>query len=220
MKRAPFVVLGTVVGLAGVASFHTKSGGLGGGLGVASGSPTTSSAPTTTTPPTTSTPSTTTSSTPSKRHHTTTTTTHHSATTTTVRSTTTTVRPTTTTAPPTTTTTTAPSGNIGTHTATGPKTNYNYGILDVQVTVTNGVITDVTVPYLQDGGNPRSAQIDQSSLPQLKSLVIGKNAHAEELAIQAAFSGSSSSVHAISGATFTSSGFYSSLLAALKSLNV
>jgi uncharacterized protein with FMN-binding domain len=145
MRRAPIVVAATVLGLAGVMSFHTKSAGITlGSLPSAS--------------PTTRPPSTTAPAGPSPGNGSVATGPPGSTTPTTVPPTTpTTVPPTTpTTAPPT------------TRHATGAAVNYNYGVLSVSVTVTGRKITDVRIATLDDGGNPRSQSIDQQSIPLLE----------------------------------------------------
>jgi uncharacterized protein with FMN-binding domain len=91
----------------------------------------------------------------------------------------------------------------GTKTATGSLVNYNYGELSVSVTVAGGKITDVTIASLDDGGNFRSASIDQQSIPIL-----------EQQALQA----QSANIQGVSGATYTSEGFSQSLQSALTRL--
>ena len=74
-----------------------------------------------------------------------------------------------------------------------------YGVVQVQVTISNGRITDVTTlqyPNRED----RDVEINDYALPQLR---------AEVLAAQ------STSVDAVSGATYTSEGYLASLQAAL-----
>ena len=210
MKRSPLVIAGTVAGLAGVLTFHSKPASLSlsglslptsttGGAG-SSGTtkPTGSGAPPTTTPatsPSTTAPSTTA---PSHTASTTPTTVAHPAPTTTQprATTTTTPRPTTTTtiAP---TTTTAPSGN---RTVDGGLTNYGYGQLSVSVTIAGGKISNVGIAQINDGGLGRSVYIDQQAIPIL-----------EQEAMQA----QSANIQGVSGATYTSEGFITSLQNAL-----
>lgn len=76
-------------------------------------------------------------------------------------------------------------------------------MLDVQVTVSGGKITSVTVPRIDDGGNQRSQQIDQYSIPILEQEVM--QAH-------------SANVQSVSGASYTSAGFIQSLQNALSKL--
>jgi uncharacterized protein with FMN-binding domain len=102
-------------------------------------------------------------------------------------------------APPVTTTTVA----AGARSATGPVVNYFYGTMSVKVDVSGAKITKVSIASLNDGGNPRSMYIDQQAIPML---------------IQEVMSVQSSKIQGISGATYTSEGFYTSLLAALKTL--
>jgi uncharacterized protein with FMN-binding domain len=191
MKRTPIVAVGTVVGLASVLSFHTSPVKIS----------LTPATPTTTLPTTTTTKKTTTTT--------------AAPTTTTVPTqstpTTTSVHPTTTTsAPPTTTTTVAPTTTTtavatGIRSVTGPQVNYYYGVLSVKVTVNGKKITGVTIGAITDGGNPRSQQIDQYSIPILEQ---------EALAAQ------SSTIQSVSGASYTSAGFQMSLQYALKTLGV
>ena len=88
-------------------------------------------------------------------------------------------------------------------TATGEQVNYNFGVLDVQVTVSGGKITSVTVPSIDDGGNPRSQQIDQYAIPILEQEVMQAQ---------------SANVQSVSGASYTSAGFLQSLQNAISKL--
>jgi uncharacterized protein with FMN-binding domain len=81
--------------------------------------------------------------------------------------------------------------------------NYNYGVLDVAVTVAGGKITNVTVPQLNDTGNPRSQSIDQQSIPILEQEVLQAQ---------------SANIQSVSGASYTSAGFVQSLQNALNKL--
>jgi uncharacterized protein with FMN-binding domain len=92
-----------------------------------------------------------------------------------------------------------------TRTATGPKVNYNYGVLSVKVTVSGRKISKVSIAYLDDSGDPRSQMIDQESIPIL-----------EQQALQA----QSANIQGVSGASFTSEGFEQSLQSALRSLDI
>ena len=83
--------------------------------------------------------------------------------------------------------------------------NYYFGTLSVKVTASGSKITAVTVATLNDGGNPRSQYIDQQALPIL---------------IQQAMSAQGANIQGVSGATYTTEGFYTSLLAALKQLGI
>jgi uncharacterized protein with FMN-binding domain len=211
MKRSPIVAVGTVVGLASVLSFHTSpvkislspSTSVTTTLPVTTTKPTKKQTTTTAAPATTTTQKPTTTTTPAKNNAGATTTTVRPTTTTSAAPTTTTVRPTTTTsAAPTTTTTVAPSG---VHSVTGPQVNYYYGVLSVKVTANGKKITAVTIGSITDGGNPRSIQIDQYSVPILEQ---------EALAAQ------SSTIQSVSGASYTSAGFQMSLQYALKKLGI
>lgn len=181
MRRTPIVAVGTVVGLASVLSFHTSPVKI--SLGAATSSNT--SLPTTT-------PSTSTSTTPP------TTTSKTSTGPTTSQST-----RTTTTTPPTTTTTTAAATGI--RSVTGPLVNYYYGELSVKVTANDKRITAVTIASINDGGNPRSVQIDQYAIPILEPEAIAAQSY---------------NIQSVSGASYTSAGFQMSLQYALKKLGL
>ena len=103
------------------------------------------------------------------------------------------------------TTTTTTQSLTGTHSTTGPEVNYFYGVLSVKVTTSGRKITGVTIGTLQDGGNPRSVQIDQYAIPVLE---------------QEALTAQSSSIQSVSGASYTSAGFQMSLQHALKTLGI
>jgi uncharacterized protein with FMN-binding domain len=109
---------------------------------------------------------------------------------------------TTTTAAPATTTTA--SSNVA-QTVTGPSVNYYFGLLSVKVTVAGKKITNVTIASLSDGGNYRSQQIDQASIPIL-----------EQEAMQA----QNANIQSVSGASYTSAGFQLSLQDALKKVGI
>ncbi len=106
-----------------------------------------------------------------------------------------------TTTPPKTTTST-PSG---VRNATGGLVNYNYGEMSVEVTVSGTKITNVQIATLSDGGNFRSVSIDQQAIPILESEVI---------------SAQNANIQGVSGATYTSEGFITSLQSALSSLGL
>jgi len=89
--------------------------------------------------------------------------------------------------------------------ATGPSVNYFFGTLSVKVTASGSTISSVSIASLSDGGNPRSQSIDQQSIPML---------------IQQVMAAQSSNIQGVSGATYTSEGFYTSLLGALKQLGL
>ena len=106
------------------------------------------------------------------------------------------------TAAPTTTTTAAPTAS---RSATGEATNYNFGILSVKVTVSGTKITNISIASIDDGGNPRSAYIDQASIPLLE---------------QQALAAQSASIQGVSGASYTTAGFEQSLQSALTKLGL
>jgi uncharacterized protein with FMN-binding domain len=113
---------------------------------------------------------------------------------------TTTTRPTTTT-PPTPSSTTVPSTIRH---AVGAIEQYGYGAISVKVTVKGQAITAVSVASLQTAES-YSQQIAQQTIPVLQSEVL---------------SAQSANVNGISGATYTTQAFLSSLQSALNSLHV
>jgi uncharacterized protein with FMN-binding domain len=84
-------------------------------------------------------------------------------------------------------------------TATGMVVNTQYGPMQVEVTLDGSKITKVTVLQQTDDGG-ESAAIDSAAIPKLTS---------ETLAAQSA------SIDAVSGASYTSSGYVKSLQSAL-----
>jgi len=92
-------------------------------------------------------------------------------------------------------------GNAATssRTVTGSVASTQYGPMQVAVTVAGTRITKVTVLQQTDRG-AQSSQIDATAIPQLKS---------ETLTVQSA------KIDAVSGATYTSSGYEQSLQSAL-----
>jgi uncharacterized protein with FMN-binding domain len=101
----------------------------------------------------------------------------------------------------------APKASSGTpsssRTAVGPQVNYSYGTLSVSITVSGTKLTKVGIASIDDGGNPRSQEIDQNSIPMLE---------------QQAVAAQSANIQGVSGASYTSSGFKQSLQAALQQL--
>jgi len=187
MRRAPFVMGATALGLAAVLSYHSKSpttslvlpakqaqGASGGSRGSTGGRPpssgTGSPASGTTTTPSATTPSTTT--------------------------------PSTTTPSTTTPSTTVPVSQV--RTATGQSEQYGYGVLAVTVTVTGTRITDVTLAQLQTA-EQYSQQLAAQVVPTLRS---------EVLAAQ------TSRINGVSGATYTSEAYATSIQSALDKLHV
>jgi uncharacterized protein with FMN-binding domain len=102
----------------------------------------------------------------------------------------------------TTTTTAAPTGS---RSATGAATNYSFGILAVKVSVSGSKITNISIASIDDGGNPRSAYIDQASIPLLE---------------QQAMTAQSAQIQGVSGASYTTAGFEQSLQSALSKLGL
>jgi uncharacterized protein with FMN-binding domain len=84
-------------------------------------------------------------------------------------------------------------------TATGPKVVLAHGIVQVQVTLINGKITDVTALSMPHD-NPHSWGGAQTAGPKLRSEVLEKQ---------------SANIDIVSGATYTSKGYAQSLQAAL-----
>lgn len=99
---------------------------------------------------------------------------------------------TTTTAPP-----PAPAG-LGNGTFTGSAVTHKYGTLQVTIVVSGGAISDVRWTY--STSSPLSRNINADALPKLRS---------ETLAIQSA------KVHTVSGATYTSNAYRTSLQSAI-----
>ncbi|MFI2643651.1 FMN-binding protein [Streptomyces sp. NPDC018610] len=93
------------------------------------------------------------------------------------------------------------SGSTGTRTVTGESVQTRWGPVQVRITLEGGRITEVTaVVYPTE--NPRDQEINSYALPQLRR---------EVLAAQSA------DVDSVSGATYTSEGYRSSLQSALDS---
>lgn len=89
-------------------------------------------------------------------------------------------------------------------TVTGTATDTIYGPVQVQITVKNGKVTAAqAVQYPQD--SPRDQQINSYAIPVLN---------------QEAVSASSASIDAVSGATYTSGGYITSLQSALDKAGV
>jgi uncharacterized protein with FMN-binding domain len=87
-------------------------------------------------------------------------------------------------------------------TATGEDINYQYGDLQLKVTVSGSRITSVSVAQL-NVNDPRSQSIDQAAIPQLQ---------------QEALSAQSAKIDAVSGASYTSQAYEQSLQSALDKL--
>jgi len=92
----------------------------------------------------------------------------------------------------------------GTHSVTGAVEQFGYGELAVRVTVTGSRITNVTVPALQTA-EPFSQQLSEQAIPLLRSQVLAAD---------------SASINGVSGATFTSQAYATSLQAALDKLHL
>lgn len=100
-------------------------------------------------------------------------------------------------APSATKTTAAPATKSVSGTFTGDPINVGYGIVQVQITVNNGKITDAQAVQAPSGRNDRFTQM---SVPLLRQ---------KTLAAQ------SSQITGVSGASYTSFGWYKSLVSAL-----
>ena len=92
----------------------------------------------------------------------------------------------------------------GSQTVSGDTVQTDYGPVQVQVTTSNGKITNVQALQLPSD-NPRSQEISSAAAPLLRS---------EALKAQNA------SIDTVSGATYTSAGYQSSLQSALDKANV
>ena len=84
-------------------------------------------------------------------------------------------------------------------TYTGTTVQHQYGSVTVTVTISGGKITNVSAQAL-DGGDRRSQSIDSQVVPIMKSEVLSAN---------------SANVSTISGATYTSTAYITSLQSAL-----
>ena len=89
-------------------------------------------------------------------------------------------------------------------TFTGNAAQTAYGPVQVQVTVSNGKITHVSVPvYPNNSGQDRS--INSQAIPLL---------------IQEVMQAQSANIQGVGGASYTSQGFYDSLITALKKAGI
>jgi len=98
-------------------------------------------------------------------------------------------------------TTTTPRSTGAKGTASGQVTQYRFGVLQVAATVSGGRITNISTQV--QSADPRSQQIDDESLPILRS---------------EALSAQSAKIQGVSGATYTSQAFATSLQSALSSI--
>ncbi|MCU1550870.1 MAG: FMN-binding domain protein [Glaciihabitans sp.] len=94
---------------------------------------------------------------------------------------------------------TSTTGKLTDGTYAGSSVQTRFGTVQVQITVSSGKITDVTALHLTDA-EQRSVDISNQAAPILRS---------EVLAAQSA------SVNVVSGATYTTEGYLTSLQAAL-----
>ncbi|MFJ2979975.1 FMN-binding protein [Curtobacterium sp. NPDC087082] len=90
-------------------------------------------------------------------------------------------------------------GSSASGTFAGDTTQTQYGPVQVQITVANGTITDVTALQLTNSDG-RSVQISQQAAPILR---------------QEALQAQSAQIQSVSGATFTSEGYTTSLQSAI-----
>lgn len=234
MKRTPFVVVGTAVGLAAVLGFKstpvtvhlnipTASVGSSGATGVtgATGSSTTTT--TATGLAVGMSASTTTAATVSFARASASATFQPAVTATLtayqvpVKSLTLSSHTTTTAKKPTTTTTAKKGTTTVKKTVSGPQVNYYYGVLSVKVTVLHKKITAITLAQLTDGGNPRSAQIDNAALPILESQILHLS-QTQQHSMAVSSNTPKLNLASVSGATYTSAGFDVSLQYALSGL--
>ncbi len=91
----------------------------------------------------------------------------------------------------------------GTHTATGPTEQYGYGELAVKVSVSGNRVTNVAVLALQTA-EPYSQQLAQQVIPMLRSQVLAADGP---------------HINGVSGATYTSQAYATSVQAALDKLH-
>ena len=99
----------------------------------------------------------------------------------------------------TTTKTTSGSTTYKDGTYTGTTVTHRYGSVTVTVTISGGKITNVSAQAL-DGGDRRSQSIDSQAVPMMKTEVLSAN---------------SAKVSTISGATYTTTAYITSLQSAL-----
>jgi uncharacterized protein with FMN-binding domain len=92
----------------------------------------------------------------------------------------------------------------GLHSATGAMEQYGYGELTVRITLNGNRITDVTVPTLRTA-EPYSQQLAQQVIPMLKSQVLAADGP---------------HINGVSGATYTSQAYATSVQAALDKLHL
>ncbi len=95
--------------------------------------------------------------------------------------------------------TSSSSSSTTSKTVTGSAVGTRFGPVQVQITVKNGKITNVSAVEYPDN-NPRDAQINAVAIPELN---------------QEALSANGANIDMISGATYTSQGYISSLQSAL-----
>jgi uncharacterized protein with FMN-binding domain len=84
-------------------------------------------------------------------------------------------------------------------TFTGALTQTQFGPIQVKIVVAKGKVTKVTVPTYPKT-NPRDQQINSQAIPML---------------VQEVLTAQSSNIQGIGGASYTSQGFYTSLVSAL-----
>jgi uncharacterized protein with FMN-binding domain len=97
-----------------------------------------------------------------------------------------------------------PAAPGGVRRAVGATEQYGYGLLAVKVTVRGNRITDVSVPIIQTA-EQYSQQLASQVIPMLRSEVL---------------SGQTASINGVSGATYTSQAYATSLQAALDKLHI
>jgi uncharacterized protein with FMN-binding domain len=95
-------------------------------------------------------------------------------------------------------TTAAPASKAVSGTFTGSAIDVGYGIVQVKITVANGKITDAQAVQVPNGRNDRWTQM---SVPVLR---------------QRTLAAQSANINGVSGASYTSYGWYTSLVSALK----
>lgn len=106
--------------------------------------------------------------------------------------------PTDTSSTPTPTPTPTPAKPVVNGTFIGDESTNRYGSVQVQVTISENKITDVTALKYPNSG--RSQQISQTAIPQL---------------VQETLAAQSANISGVSGASYTSQSFYNSLVSAL-----
>jgi uncharacterized protein with FMN-binding domain len=96
-------------------------------------------------------------------------------------------------------TTTSSSGSTGTRSGTGQDVGFQYGDIQLKVTMSGGKVTDVQIVQL-NMSDPKSQSIDSYAIPQLR---------------QEAIAAGSAQIDGVSGASYTSQAYEQALQSAI-----